>query len=240
MTTKKPEPNAEKPKYEPTAEEKTAVHDNIVRKTAQPAPRIKVIKDGKAITIAPDHPNKAVGHLLLMEAFGTADDDFFYGLIEQLANAGSQDGQIDEKKLNFMFSIVKGIKPTDQIEAMLAAQMTATHMATMRFAQQLAHVENIVQQDCAERTYNKLARTFAAQIEALKRYRAGGEQKVTVSVSEGGQAIVGNVTQPARETAADKTATSPPALTDARTTPMPIVDESKERVGMLTQRRSNK
>ena len=35
-------------------------------------------------------------------------------------------------------------------------------------------------------------------MEALKRYRAGGEQKVTVqhvSVSEGGQAIVGNVTQ---------------------------------------------
>ena len=35
-------------------------------------------------------------------------------------------------------------------------------------------------------------------MEALKRYRTGGEQKVTVqhvSVSEGGQAIVGNVTQ---------------------------------------------
>ena len=39
-------------------------------------------------------------------------------------------------------------------------------------------------------------------MEALKRYRTGGEQKVTVqhvSVGEGGQAIVGNVTQAARE-----------------------------------------
>jgi hypothetical protein len=105
--------------------------------------------------------------------------------------------------------------------------MAATHMATMRFAQQLAHVENIPQQDCAERTYNKLARTFAAQMEALKRYRSGGEQKVTVSVSEGGQAIVGNVTQAARETAPDKAATSPPALTDARMDPMPMIDKQE-------------
>jgi glucose dehydrogenase len=40
------------------------------------------------------------------------------------------------------------------------------------------------------------ARTFAAQVEALKRYRTGGEQKVTVqhvTVSDNAQAIVGNV-----------------------------------------------
>jgi hypothetical protein len=48
----------------------------------------------------------------------------------------------------------------------------------------------------AERVFNKLARTFAVQVEALKRYRTGGEQKVTVqhvTVNEGGQAIVGTV-----------------------------------------------
>jgi hypothetical protein len=47
--------------------------------------------------------------------------------------------------------------------------------------------------------FNKLARTFAAQVEALKRYRSGGEQKMTVQhvhVAEGGQAIVGNVSAP--------------------------------------------
>jgi hypothetical protein len=40
----------------------------------------------------------------------------------------------------------------------------------------------------------------AAQVEALKRYRSGGEQKMTVQhvhVAEGGQAIVGNVNAPA-------------------------------------------
>ena len=79
-----------------------------------------------------------------------------------------------------MVSVVKGIQPRDQIETMLAAQMAAVHMATMRFARRLAHVDNIPQQDSAERAFNKLARTFAAQMEALKRYRTGGEQKVSV------------------------------------------------------------
>lgn len=130
-----------------------------------------------------------------------------------------------------MLAVVKGIQPQDQIEAMLAAQMAAVHVATMTFARRLAHIENIPQQDSAERAFNKLARTFAAQIEALKRYRTGGEQKVTVqhvTVSEGGQAIVGNVTQGQRAAAPDKAAASPPQLADARTAPMPIVSSKKQ------------
>ena len=63
---------------------------------------------------------------------------------------------------------------------MLAAQMAAVHVASMTFAHRLAHVDNIAQQDSAERAFNKLTRTFATQMEALKRYRIGGEQKVTV------------------------------------------------------------
>jgi hypothetical protein len=46
----------------------------------------------------------------------------------------------------------------------------------------------------------KLTRTYAAQMEALKRYRSGGEQKMTVQhvhVADGGQAMVGNVNAPA-------------------------------------------
>jgi len=66
----------------------------------------------------------------------------------------------------------------------------------MTFARRLNHVDNIPQQDSAERAFNKLARTFASQLEALKRYRSAGEQTVRVehvTVNEGGQAIVGNV-----------------------------------------------
>ncbi len=90
---------------------------------------------------------------------------------------------------------------------MLAAQMAAVHMATMTFARRLAHVENLPQQDSAERAFNQLARTFAAQVEALKRSRTGGEQKVTVehvTVNKGGQAIVGNVRHGGRGSSENK------------------------------------
>ncbi len=80
---------------------------------------------------------------------------------------------------------------------MLGAQMAAVHMATMTFARRLAHVENLPQQEGAERAFNKLARTFTTQMEALKRYRSTGQQVVRVervTVEAGAQAIVGSVT----------------------------------------------
>jgi hypothetical protein len=80
---------------------------------------------------------------------------------------------VDGRALNFMLSQVKGVKPTDQVEAMLAAQIAAVHLATMTLARRLAHVKTNPQQDSAERAFNKLARTFATQVEALKRYRTG-------------------------------------------------------------------
>jgi hypothetical protein len=95
-----------------------------------------------------------------------------------------------------MLSVVKGIEPRDQIEAMLAAQMAAVHTASTTLARRFTHVENIPQQDSAERAFNKLTRTFAMQIEALKNYRSKGDQRMVVqhvNVAEGGQAIVGNV-----------------------------------------------
>jgi hypothetical protein len=132
-----------------------------------------------------------------MKALGTLDPDFYQGFVSQLAKAATQGQSPDEVSLNFLIAIVKGVEPRDQLEAMLAAQMGAIHMLTMDFACRLANADNFPQKDFAERTLNKLARTFAAQMETLKHYRSNGSQKVTVeylSVNEGGKAIVGNVT----------------------------------------------
>ena len=140
-----------------------------------------------------------MGTILMMEALGTTSTSFMDVLVRQLINAGTQGHEPDQATVNFMLAVVKGIEPKDEIEAMLAAQMAAVHMASMTFARRLAHVDTIPQQDSAERAFNKLARTFTTQMEALKRYRTGGQQKVTVehvTVQAGGQAIVGNVSHP--------------------------------------------
>ena len=184
-----------------------------------------------------------------MEALASADWDFLDGILNQLGNASAHGQDIDERELNFMLSVIKGIEPRDQLEAMLAAQMAAVHVTTMTFARVAA--VNIS-------AFNKLTRTFAMQIEALKRYRSGAEQKVTlqhVSVAEGGQAIVGNVTQAPRENgrekaahdkaaqekaAQEKAATPPPTLPDTNVVPMPNMGKSKEHHPLAVRRKSNK
>ena len=184
--------------YEPTPDETRAIQSFAQRRAAKhPAPRLKVAhKEGGPARITPNHPDPDVGHLLLMQALGTASVDFSHGLLGQLANAASKGPKADEDATNFALAVVMGLEPRDEIEAMLGAQMAAVHLATMTFARRLNHVDNLAQQDSAERAFNKLARTFTAQMEALKRYRTGGEQKVTVQhvhVNEGGQAVVGHV-----------------------------------------------
>jgi hypothetical protein len=167
-----------------------------------------------------------------MEALGTADPDFYSGLLVQLSNSSLRGGQVDERLLNFMLAVIKGIKPRDQIEAMLAAQMAAVHNAIMTFTGRLTSVETLAQQDSAERALNKLARTFATQMESLQRYRNGGEHKVTVqqvSVNEGGQAIVGNVTHAERESEREPPSKTPPLVPFEPRPAMAVIDRDGER-----------
>ena len=107
----------------------------------------------------------------------------------------SQNGLRDK---NDALAIVGEIQPRDSIEAMLATQMAAVHIATMRHSARLASASHLQQVEVQERVLNKLARTFTAQMEALRKHRHGGQQKMTVehvTVNEGGQAIVGNVSK---------------------------------------------
>jgi hypothetical protein len=155
--------------YEPAPDERAAVEAHLARKkVTPPAPRIMNVaqKDG-VMSATLDHPDPSIGHVVLMEALGTVDPDFLDGLVGELAHAVMQGRTVDERILNFMLSLVKGVKPTDQVEAMLAAQMAAVHMATMMLARQLAQVKTLPQQDSAERAFNKLARTFAAVLRLI-------------------------------------------------------------------------
>ncbi|TDT73628.1 hypothetical protein BDE40_2401 [Litoreibacter halocynthiae] len=134
--------------------------------------------------------SKAVGHTQTVS-----------GLIKQLSILGSHGKSVDQDATNFVLGYVEAMKPRDATEALLLAQMGAVHQATMMMARRLNHVENIQQQDAAERAVNKLARTFSTQTDTLKRYRSTGKQVVRVervNVESGGQAIVGEVSHRGR------------------------------------------
>jgi hypothetical protein len=93
-----------------------------------------------------------------------------------------------------------GIKPGDELEGMIAAQLVACHNASMECYRRAAlgdqtfegKHENLNQA-------NKLSRSYTVLLDALNRHRGKGQQKVTVehvNVHAGGQAVVGNVETP--------------------------------------------
>ncbi len=165
-------------------------------KSKSRSPYLKIEVDDGAMVVETSHANDAMGYVLLLEAVGGEDLQFLNGLIAQLTDAGVKGRDLNCRDANFMLSVVKSIRPQNQLEAMLAAQMAAVHLASMTMTRRLAHVETLDQQDSASRALTKLTRTYAMQMETLKRVRSKGEQKVTVEhvhVHEGGQAIVGTV-----------------------------------------------
>jgi hypothetical protein len=90
-----------------------------------------------------------------------------------------------------------GIKPGDELEGMIAAQLIACHNASMEcYRRAMIRDQTFEGRREALSQANKLSRTYAALLDALNRHRGKGQQKVTVEhvhVHEGGQAIVGNV-----------------------------------------------
>jgi len=172
-----------------------AVADKAASRTDGPS--MILDETDKGINATFTHEDDMTARALLMADLGTCDPYFLEGIMSQVSIIGAHGAKLSNTNSNFLLSVVRGVQPRDELEAMLAVQMGAIHQATMMMARRLNHVQSIPQQDAAERALNKLARTYATQMEALKRYRTGGQQKVTVehvTVNDGGQAIVGAVT----------------------------------------------
>ena len=128
--------------------------------------------------------------------FGTEDKDCMLASMKSLlgvVGGESSDG------INSIMSTLQAIKPSDELEGMLAVQMVGIHHLSMTMMHRAANGDqpsNVVQDQVNRVT--KLSRTFIAQLEALNKHRGKGQQKMTVEhihVNDGGQAIIGSVEQ---------------------------------------------
>ena len=158
-------------------------------------PRI-TLPEGKVKT---DHPEPAIGDVLMARSLGTNDVNLGRYLALDLAfiSVNPLDGRSSESTVNQALAYARAIEPKDSLEAMMAVQMAAVHSATIAMARRLNTSESIEAVDSAERGLSRLSRAFTQQVETLKRHRSGGQQNVTVKhvhVNDGGQAIIGNVT----------------------------------------------
>ena len=199
----KPEPKAGEPEkpYEATPAEKGAIRRVLARREGRPpAPKAEIRQecgtDVVSLIQGDSAAAKVAASAVFIDAMGICEEDFASWYLNQIIDVAKPGARADEKATNAILAGIAAMRPRDEAEAMLIAQMIATHELAMIFARRLKRIENIPQQDSAVNGLTKLTRTYAAQMEALKRYRSGGEQKMTVQhvhVAEGGQAIVGNV-----------------------------------------------
>jgi hypothetical protein len=161
----------------------------------------------------------------LMAAFGTNDRRFFVGLLNQIARVKPRENdEPANQTVGFLLSVVENTQPRNELEAMLLAQMATCHKMAMDLASRLNNPEEY-------RLFLKLMKTFADLKETFDRGRRTSEQSFMVqnmTVKDGGQAIVGNVTPLSAEPTEEQSAVSPPRLPDARAVPLRRIEESPE------------
>ena len=132
---------------------------------------------------------------------GSDDEDFTRILVAQVDSSlwvEHSDSEQSVRQFNAAITALKGMKPGDELEGMLSAQLIAIHNAVMECCRR-AMLGNQTFEGRREslNQANKLSRTYAALTEALDRHRGKGQQRITVehvNVHAGGQAIVGAVT----------------------------------------------
>ena len=130
------------------------------------------------------------------EAFGLSDFDAAVGLLEGLMKVLQPTGS-RVIVANRLLAMLHEIKPRDPIESMMVTQIMAANYAAMTMARRITDSEStVLETEVATNLTTKLQRTLVALVEALHRYRSGGQQRVVVEhvhVNEGGQAVVGTI-----------------------------------------------
>jgi hypothetical protein len=195
-----------RPQHEYTQAEQGLIDDYLARSKNKPLKHMARSKKGNIQTLEPEG-DRPLALAKMAEAFGSADHGLqmflFNQVVQTFKGCQSSADSYDEDKMvelcDNAMAILQGIKPQDEIEGMLAVQMVGVHNMAME-AMRLVMIPDQYPEarDCNANRANKLLKTFALQLEALKKYRTGGQQKMTVEhvhVHKGGQAIVGSVSQ---------------------------------------------
>jgi hypothetical protein len=134
----------------------------------------------------------------LNKALGTVSPDFVKSSLLQLqAAARSPLGTISETAINAALAMIEAAAPKDEIQGAVAVQMSCTHAAAMAILGKLDSgfgTERRIALFASAAA--RLMKTFAMQVEVLRRLRQCGHQFVRVEhvyINSGGQAIIGNV-----------------------------------------------
>lgn len=186
VLTQAPAPD-EGPELEAIIDEIARLDPKLAEKLRTELPRYVEVGSGKwRLEFSSDRPR---------QVYRGVSPETEVALLRQCGNVSGRVEELKDDK-NLAIAFAADLEPRDALESMLVTQMAAVHITMMRHSRLMAACVTIEQLEIHERVFNKLGRTFAAQMEALRKHRNGGRQKVTVehvTVNAGGQAIVGAV-----------------------------------------------
>ena len=190
------------------------------KRTKARTPRIamRVEDRGKAGSVVyPVHCDEEGHEYRLADVFGTRSLQFVYSMLKGLGTATEDHslsldlnpGSPDQLAFNAALAVIDGVRPKDEIEAMLAGHMAVANILLLELvARTRAAVaghryegNGIKRLDVLGNLTTKFMRTYTVQVEVLARKRRKGEQNIRVEhvhVHAGGQAIVGNVSHRGR------------------------------------------
>jgi hypothetical protein len=127
-------------------------------------------------------PGRLIGMVLQERRNEATNLKFAFGRVVEYVNAA--------------LAAIDGTRPENEMGAMLASQMAATHSLAMDMLGGTRRAGTTEQLQAHGALATKLLRTFTSQTEVLAKIKRGGEQTVRVEhvhVYQGGQAIVGAV-----------------------------------------------
>jgi hypothetical protein len=137
------------------------------------------LKDGEEPgTVVADTKDMPLWGARLAKALGVDEPWLLDMLLNQAANC--MPGK-PARAASVAIAAVQSVGPRDGVEAMLAVQMAATHAVAMKMLNRAMQDQPSLEiYDSVVNRATKLLRTYTAQVEALKRYRSAGEQRVVV------------------------------------------------------------
>ncbi|MBY0451291.1 MAG: hypothetical protein K2X01_11770 [Cyanobacteria bacterium] len=152
-------------------------------------------KEKNTITVSEEDP--ALVRFQLFETTGQYNSDAGGHLIQQAYKSQPQ----SQASWNVTTALLHGIAPKDSLEGIIATQMVATHNMAMECARKAMFKDQ--HPEAIQRYIHlsaKLMSAFASQMDTLQKYRTKGQQQIVVkhqqvNVSEGGQAVVGDIHQ---------------------------------------------
>ncbi len=173
-----------------------------------PNPGVTLAKDAEGRWV-PESPHRDVAAwwVQIAEAFGTRSESTVHAFIDQLQRLtpnyhNGTEWRPDEWALNAALNVIAGTQPENEVQAMLAAQMWATHLTLMRLSEWMA--DRGYPREEEVRMLTRLTRAMSGQAETLARLQGKtGKQHIVVSyerhehrhqhvhVHEGGEAEFG-------------------------------------------------